>query len=60
MTLPELARAAKQAAQQKERRDALIVQAAAEGHSLREIGRTAGLTHAGVISILRRTRRSEA
>ena len=50
----ELSRAAKQVDAFRQRRDALIVQAHAEGAGLREIARAAGLTHRAVAKILER------
>ena len=53
-TARELSRAAKQVDAFRQRRDALIVQAHAEGAGLREIARAAGLTHRAVAKILER------
>lgn len=55
-TARELARVAKQVETARQRRDALIVQAHAEGGGLREIARIAGLTHRAVTKIIERLR----
>lgn len=55
-TARELSRAAKQITAFTQRRNALIVQAQAEGAGLREIARAAGLTHRAVAQIIERQR----
>lgn len=54
-TARELSRAAKQVESFRQRRDALVVQAHAEGGGLREIGRLTGMTHRAIAKILERT-----
>lgn len=53
-TAEKLRRAAGKIDTWTDKRDALVVQARAEGGTLREIAEMAGLTHAGIARILER------
>jgi hypothetical protein len=58
-TAKKLRRAAANQRRWRAERDALIVQAAAEGAGAREIARLTGLTHPSVLRILARDRKPE-